>query len=153
MPDIQFNSQTAGYFAIALLFLLTSTFIVWQRLARARESQMPEAGLDNGTPTPPDGLCATTLWIANYSASPVFIRNIHIDVGTFAGNEVRNLMGQIRHYEKSEDIQRPLMLTVEPQTRRDEPVAFHARVGSPVEAVLQGNNGTYDIHIRQLFPR
>ncbi|MFV0347636.1 MAG: hypothetical protein ACK5JO_03540 [Halodesulfovibrio sp.] len=152
MSDIHFNSQTAGYFAIALLLLLTIAFIVWQRFLHARESQQPEAGLENGTPFPPDGLCATTLWIANYGDSPIRIRNIRMECGTFAGNEVRNLMGQVKRYEKSNDTERSLELTIEPQTRNDEPVAFHARMGAPAEAVLSGRNGTYDIHIRHISP-
>lgn len=149
MQNTFIDPNTAGYIAIVILSLLTVSFFFSQRLLRSRAAAMPEASLKKSTPAAPDGLCATTLRIANYSHKPIQIRNIHMECGTFAGNEIRNIMGQIQSYQKGTDIIRPFPVIIEPETQNEDPIVFHAQVGIPATAELVGSNGIYDVHIRQ----
>lgn len=150
---IQFNPMTAGYIAIGILILFSATFAASVKLLRVRADNTPEIGLNQNVPSAPEGLCATTIYIANHSRHPIFIRNITIGCGTFAGSEIYNLLGQITSYNHSTDLQRLFNISVAPGTKSEEPVVFHAQVGIPVEATLVSKNDVYEIHLSQVAKR
>lgn len=146
------DTITLGYYISAALFTFGASLMLFGHWCRKKASQTPVVTLSQQIPKM-DGLCETTVWVANPTPKNVYIRNFILQSGTFASDEIQNASGQIVGYRKGYSAFRSASYTVPSGTETDTFIAFHVKDNTPIAAQLVGKKGVYDIHFSQPKPK